>query len=92
MFLFERRRGVSLVIPGLFFFLTLVLFGIIQANVHIESGVIKKIWVIVMTLLPIVGFITAIKGERRSFKPWLIIGNLVLILIVSVMGVMAIIS
>ncbi|TDB55526.1 hypothetical protein EPL02_01265 [Bacillus sp. CBEL-1] len=78
--------------PGLLFVLTIVLFTMVQVGFYLESAIIRKIWVILMALLPIAGLVTAIKGKRGSVKPWLIIGNVVLVLTVTVMSVQAVFS
>ncbi|TYR80927.1 hypothetical protein FZC66_10340 [Priestia megaterium] len=78
--------------PGFFFIATVVLFTMMQFGFYVESSIVRKIWVIVMALLPIAGLFTAIKGKRGSAKPWLIVGNIVLILTVTIMSVQAIIS
>ncbi|WP_350020110.1 hypothetical protein [Priestia flexa] len=92
MYYSSRPRGVHLFIPGLLFVLTIVLFTMVQVGFYLESGIIRKIWVILMALLPVAGLITAIKGKSGGVKPWLIIGNLVLVLTVTVMSVQAVFS
>ncbi|WP_239422008.1 hypothetical protein [Bacillus sp. CGMCC 1.16541] len=87
-----RSRGISLFIPGFLFFLTIILFVVMLTGFYLDSSVLRKIWVIVMTITPIIGFITAIKAQRGKYKPWLIIGHAGLILTVSVFGVLAIVG
>ncbi|GAB1775965.1 MULTISPECIES: hypothetical protein [Priestia] len=91
MYYSMRPRGIHLAVPTLFFLITVVLFAMMQFGFYLDSSILRKIWVIVMALLPIAGLITAIKGRRGSAKPWLIIGNVILILTVTIMSVQAII-
>ncbi|MBM7703448.1 hypothetical protein [Metabacillus iocasae] len=87
-----RGRGISLFIPGFLFFLTIILFIVMLTGFYLDSDILRKIWVIIMTITPIIGFITAIKARRGKYKPWLIIGHIALIFTVSVLGVLAIVG